>query len=206
FTVGIGSSGGEPIPVLDKQGDRTGYLKDPTTGQTVLSRLDEAGLESIAQATGGGDFHRAGAGALPQVAARIDPLQKTDLESRITVRYDGRFQAFLFPGLVLLLLGMAVGAPWPRRRSTAVSGALLLLLTGPARALGPFETNPPAVDRGLKAYDEGRFEDALKDFQAAEREAPGNPALEYNRGDALYRLGRRAETRGAHPEGARRRG
>ncbi|MGZ6162056.1 MAG: VWA domain-containing protein, partial [Myxococcaceae bacterium] len=202
FTVGIGNAGGEPIPVLDKQGDRTGYLKDPSTGQTVLSRLDEAGLEAIAQATGGEYFHRTGAVAVPEVAARIDRLQKSELESRITVRYDERFQAFLLPGLVLLVMGMLVGARWQKRGSAGLLGALLLVVSGPARAVGPFETNPPLVERGLKAYDEGRFEDALRDFTAAEQEAPGHPALEYNRGNALYRLGRYDAARDAYRRAA----
>ena len=203
YTIGIGSAGGEPIPVFDKQGERTGYMKDPSTGQTVLSRLDEAGLESIAQATGGEYFHRTGGVAVPEVAARIDRLQKTELESRITIRYDERFQAFLLPGLALLVLGMLVAPPWRRRGAGPMLGAgLVLLLAGPARALGPFEANPPGVERGLKAYDEGHFEDALKAFQDAEREAPGNPALEYNRGNALYRLGRFDEARESYRRAA----
>ena len=138
------------------------------------------------------------------MAARIDRLQKSELESRITVRYDERFQAFLLPGLVLLVMGMLVGARW-QTGSAGLLGAVLLLLSGPARAVGPFETNPPLVERGLKAYDDGRFEDALRDFTAAEQEAPGHPALEYNRGNALYRLGR-YDRQGRVPAGRGRSG
>jgi len=115
YAIGIGSESGEPIPVLDKSGEMTGYVKDPQ-GNTVLSRLDQAGLEAIAQATGGEYFHRPRAVAVPEVAARIDRLQKTELESRITVRYDERFQSFALAGLLLLTAGMAIaGSPWRRR-------------------------------------------------------------------------------------------
>jgi tetratricopeptide (TPR) repeat protein len=68
--------------------------------------------------------------------------------------------------------------------------------------MGPFETNPPAVARGLKAYDEGRYEDALREFNAAEREAPRSPALEYNRGNTLYRLRRYDEAKDAYRRAA----
>ena len=68
--------------------------------------------------------------------------------------------------------------------------------------MGPFEANPPAVARGLKAYDEGRYEDALREFQAAEREAPRSAALEYNRGNTLYRLHRYDEAKEAYKRAA----
>jgi tetratricopeptide (TPR) repeat protein len=87
-----------------------------------------------------------------------------------------------------------------RRVSTVL--ALLAGLASPAWAIGPFEANPPEVDRGLKAYDEGKYEEALKAFEAAQRAAPNHPALQYNRGNALYRLGRFDEAREAYRRAA----
>jgi len=107
YAVGIGSDAGEPIPELGKAGDVIGYKKD-SSGNTVLTRLDRAGLEAVAQLTGGEFFYQPRGVAISQVAARIDRLQKSELESRLTVRWDERFQLFLAPGLLLLAAGMLV--------------------------------------------------------------------------------------------------
>ena len=114
YAVGIGSDAGEPIPELGKSGEVVGYKKD-ASGNTVLTRLDRAGLEAVAQLTGGEFFYQPHGVAIPGVAARIDRLQKSELESRLTVRWDERFQVFLAPGLLLLASGMLV----PGRRRGA---------------------------------------------------------------------------------------
>jgi Ca-activated chloride channel family protein len=115
YAVGIGSEAGEPIPELSKGGEVVGYKKD-ASGNTVLTRLDRAGLEGIAQLTGGEFFYQPHGVAVQEVAARIDRLQKSEIESRLTVRWDERFQAFLAPGLLLLALGMLLPG---RRRGAA---------------------------------------------------------------------------------------
>lgn len=114
FTVGIGSETGEPIPMFDRRGNMVGYQKD-ANGETVLTRLDRTALESLAQATGGEFFYAPRAVAMNDVAARVDKLQKSELESRVTVRYDERFQQYLIPGLLLLALGMLVPGSARRR-------------------------------------------------------------------------------------------
>jgi Ca-activated chloride channel family protein len=113
FTVGIGSETGEPIPIVNKNGEVTGYKKD-ASGETVLTRLDRAALASLAQATDGEFFYEPKTVAVTDVARRIDKLQKSELESRLTVRYDERFQYFAGPGLALLAAGMLV---WASKRS-----------------------------------------------------------------------------------------
>jgi len=92
-----------------------------------------------------------------------------------------------------------------RGRSASLSLALLgplLLCAWPAHALGPLERNPPNVSEGLRAYDEGRYEDALKDFEAAQKQLPNSAALEYDRGNTLYRLQRMDEAREAYQRAA----
>jgi Ca-activated chloride channel homolog len=115
YTVGIGSEAGEPIPILDKFGDITGYKKD-SDGNTLLTRLDRAGLTKIAEASGGELFYRPGGVAMSEVVRRIDSLQKSELESRVTVQYDERFQFFAFPGLLAYLAALFL--PSARRKVT----------------------------------------------------------------------------------------
>ncbi|RKI12375.1 tetratricopeptide repeat protein [Corallococcus praedator] len=87
-----------------------------------------------------------------------------------------------------------------RRRATRLvaSGLVgLLALPGPAWAVGPLEKDHPLVQRGREAYAAGRYEDALRDFEAAKKERPSDPIVEFNRADALAKLGRAAEAREA---------
>jgi Ca-activated chloride channel homolog len=114
LTVGVGSEQGEPIPVYNRRGEFVDYKKD-SSGETVITRVDRAGLSAIADATGGAFFYQPRGVAMSEVLERIEKMQKSELESRVTVRYDERFQVFALPGLVLLVLGMVLPASWRRR-------------------------------------------------------------------------------------------
>jgi Ca-activated chloride channel family protein len=115
LTVGVGSEAGEPIPLTNRRGEFVDYQKD-RAGQTVITRLDRAGLSAIADATGGAFFYQQRGVAMAQVLERIERMQKSELESRVAVRYDERFQHFALPGLALLVLGMLL---LPSRRRAA---------------------------------------------------------------------------------------
>jgi Ca-activated chloride channel family protein len=116
YAVGIGSDSGVPIPIFDRTGNVAAYKKD-RNGQTVLTRLDRAGLLKLAEATDGEFFYQPKQVAMGDVVKRIDQLQKSELESRVTVRYDERYQSFAFPGLALLFIGMMI-APSRRKVTT----------------------------------------------------------------------------------------
>lgn len=107
FAVGIGSEHGEPIPVYNRRGEMVGYQKD-NAGQTVLTRLDRGALSQLTERTAGQFFYQPNGVAMAQVVEEIDKLQKSELESRLTVRYDERYQAYALPGLLLLVIGMMI--------------------------------------------------------------------------------------------------
>jgi Ca-activated chloride channel homolog len=111
--VGLGSESGETIPILNKQGEISGYKKDEN-GTTVITRLDSAGLKRIANETGGEYYYQPRGVAMGDVVKLIDTLQKSELESRVSMKYGEGFQPFALMGLVFMLLGFVVLPAWRR--------------------------------------------------------------------------------------------
>lgn len=120
YAVPVGSETGEPIPLLDKDGNVTGYKKD-RENRTVLTRTDVAGLRELASRANG--LVLRGPGGEPgvlQLLPEIDKLQKGDVESRLSVQYDDKHLWFAWPAFALLCAAAALGdGPLWRRRSAA---------------------------------------------------------------------------------------
>ncbi|MBE0637378.1 MAG: VWA domain-containing protein [Bacteroidales bacterium] len=104
FTVGMGLPEGAPIPIVDRAGNQQGFKKD-RSNNTVISRLDENMLKEIASA-GNGQYVRANNTqvGLRIIFEEISQLEKTEFESRMFTDYEDRFQYFLAPALLILLL------------------------------------------------------------------------------------------------------
>jgi len=115
YTVGVGTPGGEPIPVADEQGQMTGFKKDEN-GQVILSKLDEVTLQKIALAAEGRYFRAApGQMELDELFKELSTLEKKEMEGRLFTEFEQRFQYFLVPAFALLVLETAF--PFMRRRS-----------------------------------------------------------------------------------------
>lgn len=75
YTVGVGTARGGKIPEgLDFFGQMT--FKKDRAGQTVISKLDEGTLKSVAEAGGGKYFYSLDAGAITQLAKDLSPKPK----------------------------------------------------------------------------------------------------------------------------------
>jgi len=104
YPIGIGSSVGEPIPVSDRQGNRVGYKKD-RNGEMIVTKLDEITLQKVALATGGKYYHAtAGEMELDRVYDEISKMEKKELEGKLMMQYEDRFQYPLFLAIIMIIL------------------------------------------------------------------------------------------------------
>jgi Ca-activated chloride channel family protein len=104
FTIGIGTKGGELIPLTDEAGRRT-FLKD-RSGNVVKTRLDEETLREIALNTGGSYVKATGAefGLELIYDEKLSKMEQREIENKMIKKYDERFQIPLI--LALLIIGL----------------------------------------------------------------------------------------------------
>jgi Ca-activated chloride channel homolog len=102
YTIGMGSTSGEPIPLRPDEG--SGYKRDKD-GQIVMSRLDEATLMDVADKTGGRYFRAtASARELDAIKEAISRMERGELESQMMAYYEERFQVPLALALALVVI------------------------------------------------------------------------------------------------------
>jgi Ca-activated chloride channel family protein len=119
-TVGIGSTEGVPIPLRDVAGGSATFKRDDA-GNVVTTRLDEAALRRVAQATDG-RFVRVAPGvtAFDDLVDEIAAGEGSELEAREVTQFEEQYQIFLALAVALLLAEAAI--PERRRTEEAWSG------------------------------------------------------------------------------------
>ena len=185
--AGVGSRTGEPIPLVNDDGKVNGYLKD-RSGQTVITRLNDSSLRTVAQAGGGLTALPGSAGGLELASIRehLRALKREDLEDRSVRVYEERYRWVLLPAFILLLLGTWIRPRRKRLNIHHVAGMLLpLFLMG----AGPFERKDPDVVAGNQSLADGNAEDAITAYGRASGRLGANARLAYNRGLAQLAAG-----------------
>jgi len=181
IAVGIGDAyQGQRITINDETGS-TAFLQ--YQGQEVWSKLNAPLLRRIVAAAGQGVFWEVGTDVIDLAGIYrrdIATAQRIKTEAQSVQVYEEKFQGFLAGALVFMLLRKA-GAFW---RSLAGRGALLAVLCG----LVTQGAYAGQVD-GLRAFHEGRFAEAVSQFQQTLDAQGKSPALLYNLGVSLYKQG-----------------
>ncbi|MEY2614988.1 MAG: Ca-activated chloride channel [Verrucomicrobiota bacterium] len=178
FTVGIGTKEGSTIPV---DPDHQELLRDHS-GQTVRSHLDEKRLQEIAEQSGGFYVHLENGSTARLIGSGLSKLSEGKIDERSTRTPVERYRWPSAIGLMLLLISAALR---DRRKETrpqrlpvekAVAATMLgLILNAHAN---------PALDR----YDQGDFDGALQSLREELKHDPDSPRINFNLGDAAFRL------------------
>ena len=193
-TVGVGTEQGQPVPDLDKEGNRAGFKKE-ADGSVHVSRLNAATLDAIARGTGGRSFRLTGSDtSLAPLAAAIEGMEQKSLAREWTYRKKERFQVPLGVGLASFALALLL--PLPRLRRAAAAALLLLLAGVPAHADGGGVVDEVLLrprrltESGRHDWEQGDHPRALSSFEAAAAARPQDPRARFNLADALYKNGK----------------
>jgi Ca-activated chloride channel family protein len=99
YTIGIGTDGKAPFLVEDIFGPRYVYQEVD---------IDEETLQAIAQATDGHYFRATDTDKLAEIYQEIDKLETTEVTLKEYTEYEELYHWFLLPGLMVLLLEIAL--------------------------------------------------------------------------------------------------
>jgi Ca-activated chloride channel homolog len=202
FTVGVGTPQGSLIPITADDG-QTSFVKD-SAGQVHKSKLDDKRLRDVAEATGGFYLHlENGPRSMQQIQNEgLAKMQAAEMDVRLSRRPIERYEWPLSAALIALALSIVlperkrvrqrVNLPAPARNAARTIGAGPVKATGAALALLILLCAPAfATVPGVNAYQQGKFEDAYKEFQDTLKSHPQSRAedkLQFDSGTAAYKL------------------
>jgi Ca-activated chloride channel family protein len=201
YTVGVGTSQGELIPLASQSGQ--GFVKD-RQGNFVTSRLDETTLSALAEKSNGMyvPLGPAGEGLETIYQQKLALIPKDDLAERRQKVPLERFEWPLAAALFFLVLELLVGERKKTRsrsffktlhhiggiigriarRGKKVPEVIMILLL-----LGLGITPEASCSRGEEAFDQGDYLQASEYYREKLKKAPNDPQLLYNYGTATYK-------------------
>jgi Ca-activated chloride channel family protein len=190
FTVGVGTTEGELIPVKSPDGS-TDFLKD-LEGKVVKSRLNEAYLREVAEAGEGFYLPLKSPNPMETLYHKgLAVLPKSELGSMVMRMPRLRYHLPLAIAILLITLEYLLPCRGvlsrPRRSVGAKQLAALTLLLLALAPVGSLQAQSPI--KAQKDFQRGNYAEALRDYEEALRKKGANPQLHYNAGVSAYRHG-----------------
>ena len=180
-TVGFGNTAGSPIPV--REGGTTTNKRDEN-GQIVISRYHPEFLKAAADAAGGTFIDAAQSDKATRVRAALASLRRQQRASAAGESRTPRYQWFLFPAVLLLILDTLLGERRGRRKKEAaaitppaVAAALVFMLLGCAKQ--------SASANAARAYHAKQYAQAATQYRRLIDAGDRSPHTLYNYGTSL---------------------
>ena len=210
-TIGIGSPEGAPI--LDPV---TNELKKDIEGNTVVTKLNENELKSIA-AKGNGTYllYSNTEDVVSGLYKQLSTMDRRTVKDDSLVNYDTYFQYFLTLALILLTLecllserkkaaGIWVKAASPAHRKKQRTGIarakqampvmLFLLYSSAVMA----QDDNEEIKKGNEAYNKKDYQNAAASYKKITGKDAANTTAQYNLGNALYKSSKTDEAINAY--------
>ncbi len=180
-TIGIGSVAGAPI--MDAS---TGQMKTDAAGNTVISRLNEAALKSVA-AGGNGSYqlYTNTEEVVSRLSAQLATMDQRTVTEDSLINYKSFFQVFLGLALIFLLLELFTSEikKMKTKNIKVAASLLLLIMTQQVYAQG----EKAIIKEGNDAYKKADYPAATQAYGKVIAKNPENATAQYNLGNALYK-------------------
>lgn len=179
-TIGVGSPEGSPIvdPV-------TNELKKDDQGNTVISRLNEAELQQLADATNGRYIRMDNLDdVLITMTQQLASVEQKSLNDTAFIDYISYFQLFLGIALVLLLAEYFLPERRRQKLRPAISTVALLICCCLSSSAQKENT---LIRSGNRYYKQKQLDQSQKQYEEAVKKAPANATANYNLGNAQFR-------------------
>ncbi len=205
FTIGVGTQSGSLIPIPGENGG-TAFVKDEE-GKVVKSKLDEARLKEIAEATKGFYLHlENGPRTMQQLYSDgLSKMTVADINARLSRRPIERYEWPLAAAILLFAIALLINDRKRQRKHSSAPSALAVKSQKQAepggRASGVtaasmlllllFVRPSYAASTGLDLYHQQKYPEAYQHFQQTLKDNPGTRVtdrIEFDAGAAAYKM------------------
>lgn len=192
YTVGIGSAAGSPI--IDES---TGEMKKDAQGNTVISKLNEAALQSIAKnGNGGYMLYNNTESVASTIASQLATMDQRAVKDDSLTNYESYYQWFLALALILLLIELFISEMKTIQRKKIKPVATILALMAGFSAGA--QSDKAIIKQGNEAYGKKDYPAAATEYNKVLQKNPDNTTAQYNLGNALYKSEKKEEAIGAY--------
>lgn len=185
-TIGIGSPEGSPI--IDPA---TNESKKDNEGNTVITKLNEAELKTIAEKGNGiYQLYNNTDDVVSQLDAQLSNMDRRTVTEDSLVNYESFYQYFLLLALLFLVIEMMISERIniaKRKNKMVKLAALLVVLCCQFPQAVTAQDDKTIIKKGNEAYKKNEFEKAAEQYQKVITKTPANATAQYNLGNALYK-------------------
>jgi len=187
-TIGIGSPEGTTI--IDPA---TNEAKKDNEGNIVITKLNEAELQTLAQKGNGiYQLYTNTDDVVAKLDAQLSSMDQRTVTEDSLVNYKSFFQYFLLLSLMLLVIEMLVSERSPAGNRPFAVGknkvvAVLFVLICLLPAFSFAQDDKAAIKKGNDAYKKNEFDKATEEYKKVTAKTPANATAQFNLGNALYK-------------------